>query len=133
MNIKIKQFGENLIPATTKFQLLDPDSQHDGITAREKGYRPLEPGEVVEIEDSFGKELLSTNGVSGFIEITTEEPTRPLFFGDIDAAEGVGLARATSQRFAADTPEKEAEKEVAKEKVKTGMKKKPRKNAANTE
>jgi len=130
-NVKIKTFQGK--PATNKVQIIDPDAMveahpdYDGdkCKARERGYRALEEGEVVSLEDGLVSTLMKATDV---LEITEEEATRPLFFDDIDPFLGAGLAQVTSKRYNTDSPERAKDQKEAKEKVAEGMKKrKPRK------
>lgn len=134
MNLKIKSIRGDY--ATTKVQLLDPDTQvkplneildEDGkprktVTARERGYRPIEPGEVVEMPDDQAKALMKIAG--DVLEMTDDSPTRPLFFDEIDQNEAIGLARATSASFNVSDEGREQEQTKAKAKVKDKMSKK---------
>lgn len=124
MNIQIKTFRDEF--ATTKFQVMDPSEMVENaagetVQARSRGYRPLEPGEVVEVDDARGKALLKQ--AEAYIERTEKEANRPLFFDEVDVEEGIGIARTTSQAFNANTEEKKADKARAQEKVDAAMKK----------
>lgn len=107
-NIRIKVYPGGK-PATSKFQLLDPNQLDNGVPIREKGYRHLEPGEIVEVDEKLAKSLLVARG--DYLELTLEEPTRPLYLGDI------GTARMTSQTFNANSEEKVADQKAAKQRV----------------
>jgi len=109
MKIKIKDIrGKH---ATGKFQLLDPEAKEGKTrsTNRERGYRALEAGEVVEVSDKDGEAFIKAS--NGILEITVEEATRPLYFGDI------GTARATSSKYNIDSPEREEDQSAAFERV----------------
>lgn len=136
MKIKIKHIREDY--ATPKFQILDPGEQVENasgllddegnprktVAARERGYRPLEPFEVVEVPNDLGDRLLDMAG--DVIEMTKDEANRPLFFDEVDPSEAVDLARKTSQTFAASDTDKKKEQQRAKDKTAQAMKDKPK-------
>lgn len=102
MRIKIKSFPDGT-SVTGKYQLLDPNEKvgKSKLTHRDKGYRALEIGEVIDFPDEEATTLLqSSNGV---LEITTEPANRPLYFGD------PGTAKVTSNFYNIDSPEREEE------------------------
>lgn len=123
-NIRIKVYPGGK-PATSKFQIMDPDTKEDGIAIRERGYRHLEPGEIVELDAKLVKELLAIRG--DYLELTLDEPTRPLFLGDI------GTARMTSQSFNANSEEKIVDQNEAKKRVTEMVKPKRRKKVEEAE
>lgn len=123
-NIRIKLYPGGK-PATSKFQIMDPDTKVDGISIRERGYRHLEPGEIVELDAKLAKELLEMRG--DYLELTLEEPTRPLYLGDI------GTARMTSQTFNANSEEKISDQKAAKQRVSEMVKPKRRKKVEEAE
>ena len=108
MKIKIKDIQGNY--ATGKYQLLDPDAKEGKgkPSNRARGYRPLEAGEVVEVDDKQGEAIIRKS--KGLLEITFEDTTRPLYFAD------EGQARVTSAKYNTDSPERaEAQDEAIKQ------------------
>lgn len=109
MKIKIKDIQGKY--GTSKYQLLDPDAKTKGKASnRERGYRPLEAGEIVEVDDKDGEAFIRSS--NGLLEMTIDEPTRPLYF------EGEGQARLTSAKYNIDSPEREEAQAIAKASVK---------------
>lgn len=127
VNICIKSVRGNY--ATTKFQLMDPDEKSDNVhglldedgkkrktvTVRERGYRALEVDEVVQVPADLPS--LAIGFKSGVIEKTDAEPTRPLFFDEIDPNRSTHLARTTSKTFNASDTDKVEEQALANEEV----------------
>lgn len=114
MKLKIKSFP-NGQSVTGKYQLLDPDAKagKSKQTNRDRGYRAIEAGEVIEFDEKDGAAFFEAS--NGVLEITTEDATRPLYFEDI------GIALATSSKFNVDSPEREEEQKAAQETVKEMM------------
>ena len=108
INVRIKQFpaevpGGAPRPATTKVFL------RSGAEMR-SGCRPLEPGEVVALEDDEAQALLAHLPYE--LEMTLDPPTRPLFFKNADEAQ------LTSQFY---NPATAGRAEQAKEAMKRAM------------
>lgn len=109
MRLKIKDIQGKY--ATGKYQLLDPDARASKAkpSNRERGYRALEAGEVIEVSDTEGEKHLKAS--KGILEMTMDPVTRPVFFGD------AGLARVTSSNYNVDSPERQEAQDAAKERV----------------
>lgn len=83
INVKIKMFPSMTAhgqptPATTKVFLRG----HEDVL---KGARPLEPGEIVALDKDEAMQLLAHCPLE--VEMTLEDPTRPLFFRNRHEAE----------------------------------------------
>lgn len=109
-NVKIKTFpsgvGGESTPATTKVFLRSGSE-------KKRGCRPLEPGEVVALDDAEAKTLLEV--MPNYLEVTFEKPTRPLYFSSQSEAE------LTSASFNPSTYGRADEAKKAMEAVKTAM------------
>lgn len=83
INVRIKTFpGKPPRPATTRVQLpkLTADQRQAGMVER-----PLEPGEVVSMPKEMALDFLAH--LEHELEITVNDPTRPIYFNDAFEAE----------------------------------------------